>query len=181
MPAVSSTLQSQIIEHQRSGMPISMIAKTLGVSRQTVYNHLTPLDNWESYLKDKSSNINRLALNAVERAVQRGNAQVALRWLEHTIFAPTAGDSYHIHGDVSLTQAIGYVPSPSGTLVTTGQPSTPVSTGTEAAAKPTGNDISVSNHTNFSQFSDEQLEQELARRRAARSGVIDAEVVDAGR
>jgi AcrR family transcriptional regulator len=178
MPAASIELRDTVLQRQRDGATITQIAQELGVSRPTIYKSLAIVDNWEAYLKDKSTNIKRLAYDAVERGLMRRDAkasQLGLDWLKLTDLAPSTGSSYHVHGDVSLTQAIGYVPSPSGTLSTPSplstpsQPGTAVSTGTEAAAKPTGNDISVSNHENFLEtVSDEQLAAELERRRLAR-------------
>jgi len=192
MPDVN-TLKTEILARQRRDMPITQIAQELGVSRGTVYKHLTLVDDWEAYVNDKSRNINRLALIAVEKAVSKGNSMVAMQWLTRTLLAPESSQVTHINGDVHVSQAVQLLPvaaSTPSTTITSGTPSsastastamttsttgTDAASGTEAAAKPPGSDMSLSLHPNFSNFSDEQLEQELARRRSAR--VVDAEVI----
>lgn len=178
MPALSTDTQNAILQRQRDGASITQIAQELGLSRTTVYKSLNSVGQWEEWLKDKSQNINRLALNAVEKSVQRGNAQVAMQWLTRTLLA--ADPSVTVAGDVTVQQHLTLLPSTTSTPSTAMTTSTAGTTGTagtaatEAAAKSPGSDIGLSSHTNFSQFSLAELEAEVARRKA---GLIEAEVV----
>jgi len=141
------------------------------VSRGTVYKHLTLVDDWEAYVNDKSRNINRLALIAVEKAVSKGNSMVAMQWLTRTLLAPESSQVTHINGDVHVSQAVQLLPvaastpsttitsgtpSSASTAMTTSTTSSPDSTGpTEAAAKPPGSDMSLSLRKNIFDFSEQ--------------------------
>lgn len=160
-------MRDTILARQREGATISVIAKELGVSRPTVYKALSIVDNWESWVKDKSSNITRLAYNCVERGLERGDARLGLDWLKCTVFSPERGDTYNINADQVLVTGTAMMPSrtvPSSTTSAVLDVLPAVATGTEAGANPTPNDIGLSSHTNFSQFSTPDLIAELARR-----------------
>jgi hypothetical protein len=170
-------IQGDVIALFGTGVSKRSIARQLQIDRATVDRIL------KAYSQDKPISAGRIqqilpkAYDAVEKAVTGGDAKIAmdLLKLEHSQRSST---TYNVAGDLSLSTASLLMPTI--TPVSTERTGTELAAPTEAAAKPTGSDLSVSLHTNFSQFSDEQLEQELARRRAARSGVIDAEVVPDG-
>lgn len=179
MPAVSAETRNTITERIKAGDAIAMIATDLGLSRATVYKYAPEIEDWLKWTNTKSKAISRLAYEKLERAMSSGDARLALDWLKVTDLAARPGDSLHVHGDVSLVQAVGFVPSTASTPTTPSTPSLP--TPTEAAKTSLASPYTYQSEQIFSKFSDEQLEQELARRKAARSTVIDAEVVDAAR
>jgi len=181
---VSSELQSTILQKQRDGATITQIAQELGLSRTTVYKSLSAVDNWDSWVKDKSNNIKRLAYNAVEKGLSRQDARAAslgLDWLKLTDLAPQQGDRYLVAGDMHVSQAVNLLPStPSpastaSTAMTTSATSSPNGTSTtEAPEKVASCSTDVPCHKNFADFSLAELEAEVARRK---SQVMDAEVI----
>lgn len=162
--AVSTELQNTILQRQRDGATIVQIAQELGISRTTVYKSLTVVDNWEAWVADKSKNIRRLAYNAVERGLSKGDARLGLEWLKLTDLAVTPGDTYHVKGDVTMNTMTAMLPSPASSASTTSTPSPAGTTGTEAAANLPSVSTSISCHLNFSQISDNDLLTELERR-----------------
>lgn len=185
-PVIAPAIQSQVIALRAAGKSKRKIAEELGIHRNTVNN---VIQHMQADVPDYTAIVHKLAGRALTRIDQVIDSDTdTAKWtLEHTVFRPDVPQTYHVHSDIALVNAAGMVPSTTSTTSTPSLPSstertsTAMSTGTEAPAKPGYSDIGVCSQTNFSNFSDEQLEQELARRRAARSGVIEAEVVDAAR
>jgi Helix-turn-helix domain of resolvase len=172
---VSTDLRNTILQRQREGASISLIAKELGISRPTVYKTLAAIDNWDSWVKDKSHNITRLAYNCVERGLERGDSKLGLDWLKTTVFSQPSGDKYTIHADKVLLAGHALLPSANpGPVQVTDSIAVSSSAGTaqatEAPTKAAGSDIDLSIQTNFSanfsQFSTADLQAELARRAA---------------
>lgn len=180
-PVKPPVVQGNVIALYAQGKSKRSIAKDLGIARATVDSILTWYSQTEPVSATRVQQLVPLAYDAVEQGLRGKDARLGLDFLKATELAERRGDTYQFTGDTMLVRAVGMLPA-----VGPGTPSTPSlpgstgttgSTGTEAAAKPPGQDMSLSSPTNFSNFSDEQLEQELARRRAARAQPIDAEVV----
>jgi Helix-turn-helix domain of resolvase len=165
MPAqVSTDLRNTILQRQREGATISLIAKELGISRPTVYKTLAVIDNWEAWVKDKSHNITRLAYNCVERGLERGDSKLGLDWLKTTVFSQPAGDKYTIHADQVLMAGHSLLPSAANASANPVRPQLPdsievasvaaASTPTEAPTKAPPGDISLSCDTQFLENTD---------------------------
>ena len=160
------------------------IAKRLGISTTTV-SKILGLGQTETkpvILDGLADRIVPKAFQTVEKAIDRGDANVAMRYLERTALAERKGDTYQFTGDTMLVQAVGMLPAVGPSTPST--PSLPGSTGTgaqqatEAAENPPGQDMSLSVQPNFLQTIDTAtLEAELARRRAV-AAPITAEIVD---
>lgn len=185
MPAMSElrtppATQGAVISMWAQGTPKRKIARQLGIDKNTVASIL------KAYSQDKPDSVNRVptlhpfAFDAVEKALKAGDARIGLDWLKATVLSqPTEHVTFN--GDVSLTQAVQMLPpsTPSRTS-TDSSASRPVltsSTGTEAAEKAAGVDVSLPEHKNFLQtLSDEQLTEELERRRLTK--IRTAELVE---
>ena len=176
-PSTAPVLQGAAIALRAQGKSKRKIAEELGIHRNTVSKIL------EAYQTDTISCTESIQKKLVPKALARieqvleNDTDTAKYVLDNTLFRRESSQ-YQVSGDMHVSQAVNLLPStPSSasTAMTTGTAGTTESTGTEAAAKPPGSDMSLSLHPNFSNFSDEQLEQELARRRSAR--VVDAEVL----
>lgn len=192
-------IQHTVIAKRAVGLSKRQIARDLGIARKTVDAILesSPVER-PDYAASVHSKLIPKALTRIEQVLEN-DTDTAKYVLDRTIFKPEQSQQYTINGDVQLQQALTLLPAvpgapaptgllstgpttlPSSTSSTPDSPSTAStqgSTATEAAANPPGNDIGLSNHTNFSAFSTEQLRAELARREGAQAQVIDAVVVE---
>ena len=175
-------IQHAVIAKRAVGDTKRKIARELGIARKTVDAILdgSPVEQ-PDYTAIVHSKLIPKALTRVEQVID-SDTDTARYVLDNTIFRRESGSSYTVGGDLHVQTAIGLLPtgttstpSSASTAMTTSTAGTDAAVATEAAAKPPGSDMSLSLHPNFSNFSDEQLEQELARRRSAR--VVDAEVI----
>lgn len=178
-------VQSAVIGLRATGKSKRSIAKELGIARETVDNVLAVMQVAERTSADiVQTRLVPKALARIEQVIE--NDTDTARWtLEHTLFKPAEGQSMSFSGDASLTQVVQLMPPPSTPSLpsTTSSPTTlsTASTTDRSSREGPPSDLGLSEHGNFSQFSDAQLElavQELARRRSA-TQVIEAEVVDA--
>jgi hypothetical protein len=194
-PAIGSlrtppAIQHEVIARRATGSSKRQIARDLGIARKTVDAVLagSPIEqpSYATVLQELTTK----SFVRVTQAIDTEKDTDTARWaLEHTVFKPEQAASYQVNGDLTMNAVLGMLPTSRAesstastpslptTASTTSSPGTAESTGqaTEAAAKAAGGDIGLSLQTNFSNFSTEQLEQELARRRAADS--IDVEAV----
>ena len=161
------------------------IAKQLQISTSTVSKILSigQTSTKPFVLDNLAERIVPKAFQTVENAIDKGDASVAMRYLERTALAERKGDSFTLTGDNVLVQAVQLLPPApaASTAITPSSAGGTDSARTEAAAKPPQCDIGLSIPTNFSNFSLAELEQhqtalaaELERRRAQ---LIEAEVV----
>lgn len=178
-----------MIALRTAGKSKRSIARDLGINRETVDTILAAYQTDQPSHAKTIHDLTTKAFVRVSEAIETQKDTDTARWaLEHTVFKPAIADQWHIGGDLSVQTAIGLLPATAtdGTQLAGGARAVPspdvtgdtqVTGATEAAAKPTPQDMSLSIHTNFSAFSLAELEAEVARRRAAT--VIDVESTDA--
>lgn len=106
-------VRAEVLARLALGHSKRKIARDLHIGRDRV----TAIMAQDQTRPDRTTRIARilpLAYDAVEKTLttnewpQAGN--LGMRLLERTDLAEQQGDSYHVHGDVSLTQAINMVP-----------------------------------------------------------------------
>jgi len=172
-------VQGSVISLRAAGKSKRSIARELGIDRKTVDN---VLEVYQADQPNYAETIRKLTTKAFVRIDEVIDKDTdTSKWLlERTALAPVGQPTVNVAGDLSLTQAIGLVPTSPSTASTPCQPSLSSTAPTEAAAKPPGLEMGLSIQTNFSQFSTAELRAELARREAE---VIDmpVEASDAGR
>lgn len=157
-PAVSikpMAIQHSVVALHTQGVSKRKIAKQLGMSVNTVMKILSVRQpETEQYHSDTKQRIIPKAFQAIENAIDTGDANVAMRFLERTALSPEHGDTYQFSGDAQLTQVVQLLPS---TPSSTSTPGTASSTGPAVAADPSsqkapGTDVGLSLRTSFLPF-----------------------------
>jgi Homeodomain-like domain len=178
-PYTPPAIQGDVITLYAQGTSKRRISKELGIARATVDNILARYSQSEPKNASRVQRMLPKAYDAVESALTRGDARIALDLLKVTDLAPTSAPQYRVEGDMHVSQAVNLLPStPSSasTAVTTGTSSNTGSTGTEAPEKVAACSTDVPYLTNFlAQCPIELIEQELARRKTC--GQTDSQAI----